>query len=61
MIRIKGSMKTEKAIELVQGRLLKFNLNLDTDTDIGGTITDGASIRMKFGRETSGKQYLDIA
>ena len=38
MIRVKGSMKSEKAIELVQGRLAKFNLNLDTD--IVATITD---------------------
>ena len=27
MIHVKGSMKSEKAIELVQGRLAKFNLN----------------------------------
>ena len=50
MIRVKGSMKSEKAIELVQGRLAKFNLNLDTD--IVATITDGASVMMKVGRET---------
>ena len=43
-------MKSEKAIELVQGRLAKFNLNLDTD--IVATITDGASVMMKVGRET---------
>ena len=47
MIRVKGSMKSEKAIELVQGRLAKFNLNLDTD--IVATITDGASVMMKVG------------
>ena len=50
MIRVKGSMKSEKAIELVQGRFAKFNLNLDTD--IVATITDGASVMMKVGRET---------
>ena len=50
MIRVKGSMKSEKAIELVQGRLAKFNLNLDTE--IVATITDGASVIMKAGRET---------
>ena len=44
-------MKSEQAIELVQGRLAKFNLNLDTD--IVATITDGASVMMKVGRETS--------
>ena len=51
MIRIKGSMKSEKAIKLVQGRLAKFNLNLDMD--IVATITDGASVMMKVGQETS--------
>ena len=50
MIRVKGSMKSEKAIELVQGRLAKFNLNLDTD--IVATTTDGASVMIKVGRET---------
>ena len=45
MIHVKGSMKSEKAIELVQERLAKFNLNLDTD--IVATITDGASVMMK--------------
>ena len=49
MIRVKGSMKSEKAIELVQGRLAKFNLNLDTDI----VATDGASVMMKVGQETS--------
>ena len=47
MIHVKGSMKSEKSIELVQGRLAKFNLNLDTD--IVATITDGASVMMKVG------------
>ena len=51
MIRVKCSMKSEKAIELIQGRLAKFNLNLDTD--IVATITDGASAMMKVGRQTS--------
>ena len=46
-----GSLKTEKPIELVHGRLSKFNLDLDTD--IVGTITDGASVMMKFGRDTT--------
>ena len=50
MIRVKGSMKSEKAIEVVQGRLAKFNLNLDRD--IVATITDGASVMMKVGQET---------
>jgi len=50
MIRVKGSMKTEKAIELVRERLSKFNLNLDTD--IVSTIAGGANVMMKFGRDT---------
>ena len=51
MIRVKGSMKSEKAIELIQGRLAKFNLNWDMD--IVATITDVASVMTKVGRETS--------
>ena len=56
MIRVKGSMKSERAIKHVQGRffqgrLAKFNLNLDMD--IVATITDGASVMMKVSRETS--------
>jgi len=50
MVRVKGSMKTEKPIKLVRERLSKFNLNLDTV--IVSTITDGASVVMKFGRDT---------
>ena len=50
MIRVKGSMETEKAIELVKQRLTKFNLS--HDSDIVSTITDGASVMMKFGRLT---------
>ena len=51
MIRVKGNKKSEKAIELIQGRLAKFNLNLDPD--IVATIMDGASVIIKVGRETS--------
>ena len=50
MIRVKGSMNAEKAIALVKQRLMKFNLSLDSD--IVSTITDGASVMMKFGRLT---------
>ena len=50
MVRVKGSMKTEKPIKLVRERLSKFNLNLDTV--IVSTVTDGASVVMKFGRDT---------
>ena len=51
MIRVKGSMKSEKAIELIQGRLPNFNLNLDTD--IVARITDGTTVKMKVDGETS--------
>ena len=50
MIRVKGSMKSKKAIELFQRRLAKFNFNLDAD--IVATITGGAGVMMKVGRET---------
>ena len=50
MICVHGSMKTEKAIQLVNSRLSKFKLDLDNN--IVATITDGASVMMKFGKET---------
>ena len=50
LIRVKGSLRTERAIELVQERLHEYALSLNDD--IVSTITDGASIMMKFGRET---------
>ena len=50
MIRVKDSMKTAKAIELVKQRLMKFNLNLGSN--IVSTITNGASVIMKFERLT---------
>ena len=51
LIRINGSMNTEKAIQLVRDRLEKFHLNLDND--IVATITDEASVMMKFGETTT--------
>ena len=51
MVRVEGIMSAERAVDLVKGRLSKFNLNLDND--IVATITDGASIMNKFGRITS--------
>ena len=50
LICVKGSMVTERAIELVQERLHEYALFLNDD--IVSTITDGASIMMKFGHET---------
>ena len=46
-----GSMKTEKPIQLVNSRLSKFKLDLGND--IVETITDGAIVMVKFGKETS--------
>ena len=51
MIRIQGSMPSEKTAELVEERLNFFNLSLQSD--IVATITDGASVMRKFGRITS--------
>ena len=51
LIRICGSMNTEKAIQFVHDRLEKFHLKLDND--IVATITDGASVMMKFGKTTT--------
>ena len=51
MIRIRVSTKITKANKLVQGRLSTFNLDLDKD--IVSTIMNGASVMMKFGKDTS--------
>ena len=51
MIRIKGSMPSEKAAELVEERLNYFQLSMEND--IVSSITDGASVMKKFGRITS--------
>ena len=50
MIKIKGSMATEKAIDLVRTRLAEYEVSLEEDAV--ATITDGASVTMKFGRKT---------
>ena len=51
LVRINGSMNTEKAIQFVRDHLEKFHLNLDND--IIATITEGASVMMKFGKTTT--------
>ena len=51
LVRIHGSMDTKKAIRLVEDRLNYFGLDLNTD--IVAMITDGASLMVKFGKETS--------
>ena len=44
-------MSSERAVELVEQRLIDCNISLDSD--IAATITDGASVMMKFGRITN--------
>ena len=51
LIRINGSMNTEKATQFVRDRLETLHLNLDNG--IVATITDGASGRMTFGKTTT--------
>lgn len=51
VIRIQGSMNAAKAIKLVEERLESFGLNLNTD--VVATVTDGASLMVKLGKETS--------
>ena len=55
LIRVKGSLMTERALEFVQERLNKYALSLNDG--IVSTIMDGASIMMKFGRETEPLHY----
>ena len=50
LIRVKVSLRTERAIDLVQERLNEYALSINDD--IVSTITNGASIMMKFGHET---------
>ena len=52
-------MVTERAIELVQERLHEYALFLNDDTV--STITDGASIMTKFGRETEPLHFSCLA
>ena len=51
LLRIHGSVDTKKAVRLVEDRLNCFGL--DMNTDIVSMITDGASLMVKFGKETS--------
>lgn len=51
MIRVKGSLTSERTEELIRTKLEQFGLDLDTD--IVCTIGDGAKVNIKFGRITS--------
>ena len=59
LICVKGSMVTERAIELAQERLHEYALSLNHD--IVSTITDGVYIMMKFGRETEPLHFSCLA
>ena len=59
LILVKGSMVTERAIELLQERLHEYALFLNEG--ITSTITDGASIMMKIGRETEPLHFSCLA
>lgn len=51
MIRVKGSLTSERTEQLIRTKLEQFGLDLDTD--IVSTIGDGAKVNIKFGRITS--------
>lgn len=51
LIRIQGSMNAAQAIMLVDERLKCFGLDLDKD--VVATVTDGASLMVKIGKDTS--------
>ena len=59
LFRVKGSMLTERAIELVQERLYEYALSLYDD--IVSTIRNGTSIVIKFGRETKPLRFSCLA
>ena len=50
MIRIQGSLNATKAIKLVEAQLQLFGLHLSKG--VVPTVTDGASLNVKFGKET---------
>ena len=59
MIRIQGSLNAAKAIKLVEKRLQLFGLDLNKD--VVATVTDGASLMVKFGKETCPKHVTCYA
>ena len=50
LIRIQGSLNATKAIKLVEKRLQLFGLDLNKD--VVASVTDGASLMVKFGKDT---------
>lgn len=59
LIRIHGSCTAEHTISLIKNRLKSFGL--DTDTDIIGMSTDGASVMVKVGKLMNCYQQLCFA
>ena len=50
VIRIQGSLNATKAIKLVEERLQLFGLDLNKD--VVASVTDGASLMVRFGKDT---------
>ena len=50
LIRIQGSLNATKTIKLVEERLQLFGLDLNKD--VVASVTDGASLMVKFGKDT---------
>ena len=59
LVRIEGTLPSEKVVDLVENQMEKFDLNLESD--VAATITDGASSMMKFGRLTSPEHITCLA
>lgn len=59
LTRIRGSMTAEKCVEIVSNSLSEFNLSLEDD--LVSTITDGASVMVKFGRISATLHQLCFA
>ena len=58
LVRVWGSMPSEKCIELLRCRLTAFGLNLDTD--IVAICTDGASVMCRVGKLLSAEHQQCI-
>lgn len=48
MVRIIGSLPADKTVELVEKKLSDFNVNMKND--VIASVTDGASVMVKFGK-----------
>lgn len=59
LVRIRGSLSSEKCLELVEKHLELFNLSMKTD--IVSIMTDGATVMTKIGKISSTYQQLCFA